>query len=306
MTVDNGKQRYRGRWDNALALVVGVLLATFLLVAADWEADRQEHVRMDFFRDRLTDLARIAEFDINNRINQFDDALLVLREAYVADPARFAENIRLVRSGPLADPELLVIVVDREGHLAFTDIPHIEPRLYLGDRKYFRFFAEGGKDCLYIDEPGFGRVTKRHTLPLARPIYDQQGNFSGVIALSVKQQSLVSVDPHIQLTGDTAISVVNRDGAIVSRSRNLAQMLGTQIPQELLNPLLERQEGTFFSKATQKQALSISLPTGISPIKKPRSLSLRRVRSKMCCATPWCNAGYSWEAQGSPRSSSSP
>ena len=252
MTVNDGKQRLRRRWDNAVGLMVGVLFTVFLLGVADWEADLQKQVRMDSFRDRISDLARIAELDINNRIKQFDDTLLVLREAYVADPTRMLENIRLVRSGPLADPELMVIIVDREGYLAFTDTPDVKPRLYLGDRSYFRFFADGGKDSLYIDEPSFGRVTQRHTLPMARPIYDRQGGFSGVIALSAKQQSLLNIDPGIQLTGDTTITLVNQSGAIVSRSRDLALVQGTKIAPQLLNPMLEGLKGVFSSTATHE------------------------------------------------------
>jgi hypothetical protein len=56
MTVLNGNQRLRERQLNAAWLLAGVLL-----FVANREADRRERVRMDSFRSRLTDLAKIAE-----------------------------------------------------------------------------------------------------------------------------------------------------------------------------------------------------------------------------------------------------
>jgi PAS domain S-box-containing protein len=227
----------------------GFLIAGLLLLAANWEADRQERVRMDSFRERITDLALVSETIISEELHEFDNSLLVLRQAYIADPERFPENIRLLRSGPLADSELLVVLVDRDGYLAYTDTPDVKPHLYLGDRKYFRFFADGGKDCLYIDEPTFGRVTKRYSLPLARPIFDKQGDFAGVVALSVKQESIASFEPRLQLSRDTAITVVNQGGAVVSRSRDLEKVQGTKLPADLLAPMLQGPVGIFLNRS---------------------------------------------------------
>ena len=251
MTTYNENQRLRERWRNALWLVTGLLIAGALLFAANWEADRRERVRMDFFRDRISDLARIAESLINRQLHEFDDSLLVLRDSYAADPERFAENIHLLRSGPLSDREVLVVLVDRDGYLAYTDTTDatdVKSHLYLGDRKYFRFFADGGKDLLYIDEPTFGRVTSRYSLPLARPIYDRQGHFLGVIGISVKQQSLVNFSPHLQLSENTTITIVNHGGAVVSRSRDLAKVQGTNLPPELIVTMLKGQEGVFLRR----------------------------------------------------------
>jgi PAS domain S-box-containing protein len=229
---------------------MGLLLAGALLFAADWEADRQKQAGMDSFRDRLADLALISETIISEQVHEFDNSLLVLRDAYVADPKRFAENIRLMRSGPLADLDILVVLVDRDGYLAYTDTPNVKPHIYLGDRKYFRFFADGGKDSLYIGEPTFGRVTNRYILPLARPMYDGQGRFLGVVALSVKQDSIASFGPRLQLSRDTTVTVVNHGGAVVSRSRDFLKVLGTKIPSDLLTALLDGPEGIFLSRPT--------------------------------------------------------
>ena len=156
--------------------------------------------------------------------------------------------IQLMRSGPIADRDLLVVLVDREGYLIYTDAPNVEPHLYLGERKNFRFFADGGKDSLYIDEPVFGRVTKRYSLTLARPIYDKQGGFLGVIAFSFKQESLADFGSNMQLLGDTTITVVNPGGAVISRSKDFAKIQGTKLLPELLAPMLKGVKGAFWNR----------------------------------------------------------
>jgi hypothetical protein len=150
-----------GRRGNAVWLTAGLLLSVALLFVANWEANRQEHVRMDSFRSRVADLAKISQGIIIEQLRQFDDVLLVLRRVYAADPKRFIKSIGLLRNGPLKDREILVVLVDRDGYLAYTDATTAKPGLSLGYRAYFRYFADGGKDRFYVDEPIFGRTTQR-------------------------------------------------------------------------------------------------------------------------------------------------
>jgi PAS domain S-box-containing protein len=242
-----GNQRTGEYWRNTLWLVIGILFSGLLLLAADWEADRREQVQMTEFRDDVADLAMISESIIAGKFREYDHTLLVLRGAYVDNPEGFSQTVALLRRGPLKDPSILVVVVDRDGYLAYTDTPNVKPHLYLGDRANFRSFAGGGKDQLYVDEPIFGRVTQRFILPLARPIYDRQGHFSGLVALSVTQESLAQLGPRQQLSGDTTITVVKYGGAVVSRSRDFAAVQGSNIAPELLALLRKDEDGVFIS-----------------------------------------------------------
>jgi hypothetical protein len=224
-------------------LILGSLLTLALLLAATFEADRQRQERITAFRNDILDITRIYEAVVGGKIKEYDDALLVLRDAYAADAKRFPEHVRLLRSGPLADREILVVQAGSDGNLEYTDAPDVKPRLYLGDRQWFRYFADGGKDRLYIDEPTFGRVTKRYTLPLSRPIYDSNGKFLGVVAASIKQQSLVDFGGRLNLSGENIVTIVNERGVLVSRSRDLEKFHGTMIPAEMLARMLSVMEG---------------------------------------------------------------
>src|SRR5674476_125743 len=163
----------RHPWFFTLVLVVvGALFG-----AATWEATLQEREHMKDFRGDVDDKAELAATNIKSRLSAYDATLLALREIYVTDPAQFEKHIQWLRQGPLADHDLQVVVVDRDGVLVYTDSPGATPRLDLRDTAFFRFFADDTRDRFYADGPFFGRVTRRHTMPLARPIYDKNGAF---------------------------------------------------------------------------------------------------------------------------------
>ena len=236
----------RHPWFFTLVLVVvGALFG-----AATWEATLQEREHMKDFRGDVDDKAELAATIIKSRLSAYDATLLALREIYVTDPAQFEKHIQWLRQGPLADHDLQVVVVDRDGVLVYTDAPGATPRLDLRDTAFFRFFADDTRDRFYADGPVFGRVTRRHTLPLARPIYDKKGAFDGVVALSVLQRSLADFGPKLQLSGDTTVSVVTERGAVVTRSSDLAKVQGTTIPAQRLAKLLQGSTGIFSDRST--------------------------------------------------------
>ena len=242
--------RLRERWQHALLIGIGLLVAAVLPFAALWEADRQEQAQIESFKRDTADLALLSESIIAGRLRQVDEVLLVLREALLVNPAGFEQTIKLLRKGPLADETLFVVQANRDGYLSFTDTPNVKPGLYLGDRSYFRYFAEGGKDRLYAAEPSFGRVTRRYTLPLVRPVYDRQGAFAGIVAISINLSSLGNFGARLKLSADTTVSVVNDSGAVVTRSRDLDKVLGQKLPPERMAQLLAADEGVFSGTST--------------------------------------------------------
>jgi signal transduction histidine kinase/CheY-like chemotaxis protein len=206
--------------------------------------------QIESFKRDTADLALLSESIIAGRLRQVDEVLLVLREALLVNPAGFEQTIKLLRKGPLADETLFVVQANRDGYLSFTDTPNVKPGLYLGDRSYFRYFAEGGKDRLYAAEPSFGRVTRRYTLPLVRPVYDRQGAFAGIVAISINLSSLGNFGARLKLSADTTVSVVNDSGAVVTRSRDLDKVLGQKLPPERMAQLLAADEGVFSGIST--------------------------------------------------------
>lgn len=230
-------------WRRSFLLLVWLVCSSALFALAHWEGARQEQRRLETFGADLEGLAQVSATILSNRLQQLDDVLLTLRAGYLAAPGDFPATVRLLRNGPLADSSLQVVRVDRDGLLAFTDAPNASAGLYLGDREYFKLFSEGAADRFHIDQPVFGRVTKRLSVPLVRPVLEPGGAFSGVVALSVTQASLTEFGARLHFSGDTVVTLVNLEGALVSRSHGLETMQGQRLSPEMLAPLLVSPSG---------------------------------------------------------------
>jgi len=270
MSLLNRNRGLGERWRNSLWLLLGLLLSGALLFAANWEADRRGQLQMNIFRGEVTTLVRITETAIDEKFHDFDNILLSLRSAYVTHPKFFPEYLRLLRKGPLSDPSILVVLVDSDGYLALTDATDKKSHTYLGDRKYFRYFADGGKDDFYIDEPIQSRITKRHTLPVVRPIYDKQGSFLGVVALSVPQESLAKLWPKQHLSDNMTINIINHGGALLSRSQDFTEARGTKIQPDLLTPMHKGVEGVFTHRTRSDEGERViafqQIRLGVTPL----------------------------------------
>ncbi len=230
-------------WRPRALWLAWVLVTVGLVAVAQWEGRRQQHSRLEAFGGDLQSLAQVSATILTQRLQQLDDVLLVLRAAYQVDPNSLEATIDLLRQGPLADRDLQVVRVDRAGLLAYADTPGAKPGMYLGDRSYFKFFADGAADQFLVDEPVLGRVTQRLSLPLVRPVYRPDGSFDGVLALSVTQASLTEFGARLQFSPDTVVGLFNLDGALVSRSRDLPALKGSRLAPMQMAPFLSEPYG---------------------------------------------------------------
>ena len=230
-------------WRPRALWLAWALVTVGLVAVAQWEGRRQQHSRLEAFGGDLQNVAQVSATILTQRLQQLDDVLLVLRAAYKVDPDSLGATIDLLRHGPLADRDLQVVRVDRAGLLAYADTPGAKPGMYLGDRSYFKFFADGAADQFLVDEPVLGRVTQRLSLPLVRPVYRPDGSFDGVLALSVTQASLTEFGARLQFSPDTVVGLFNLDGALVSRSRDLPALKGSRLAPMQMAPFLSEPYG---------------------------------------------------------------
>lgn len=202
-------------------LGLGVLLLALIWIAAWWEAQRIREDRLTAFRLNLQHVARVLDETVGRQLESIDNALLILRAKYVDHRSDMRRTIDLLKQGPLRGVEVHVTVIGRDGYSEFTDVPGNQSRVYLGDRAHFRTFADGGADQLFISEPVLGRITKRWGLQLARPIWGRDDRFEGVVVVFLPPEQLTHFIQPLDIGADTIMTLVNRDGAMISRSRDL-------------------------------------------------------------------------------------
>lgn len=213
-------------------VMLGALLLALIWIGVIWEADRLKRGRLADFRQNLMHLTEVLDETLVRQLHQIDDALLILRNAYIDDKPDLMRTIRLLRYGPLKGLDVQVTVIGRDGHTEMTDAPGNPASVYLGDRPYFRFFSEGGADQLHISDPVLGRFTQRWGMPLTRPILSREGKFLGIVAIFLPPEELTRFMQPLAIGADTLMSVLSTTGTLLSRSKDLPQFLGTRLTPE--------------------------------------------------------------------------
>lgn len=233
----------RRLWPWAVALFCTLSLT--LVWIAQWQEGQRlaaEQSRQDESERRvILDLATQA---LLHQLQRLDDALLVLRGDTRAGKEHLAEEIGLLRRGPWRELSASISVVGKDGQLLVSDPPRQEPA-YQGTEEHFLHFASGAGDALFVDGPvqqalGDG---KAKGVRLSRPILDSQGHFAGVVALTLEARQLTAFARHVDLGKEGVLTLVSPTGRILSRSRELEQHLGKQVPDHDLQHFRQNQHG---------------------------------------------------------------
>lgn len=113
-------------------------------------------------------------------------------------------------------PMLLQIsVADQHGQVVASSLP-LNPGVSIADRPHFLEFKKDTRDRLHVSQPVVGRVSKKMSLQLVRPILGAAGEFQGIIVASIDpiklQQYFDSVDA---FADDGTVVIVGRDDGVV-------------------------------------------------------------------------------------------
>lgn len=103
-------------------------------------------------------------------------------------------------------------------------------RIDVSDRDYFRFFAQGGADELFISTPMLSRIDGDWTIFLARRRIDGAGRFAGVVVAGLPVSYFRELLASLVLPADTAFTLLRRDGLILTHQPDPAPTAGTRMP----------------------------------------------------------------------------
>ena len=186
-----------------LAILIVVVSSVFVLreLALQAEARARENLRAVSFA-----LAQHVE----STLERADEIGRAVRDEFLAgrDYAAFARNT--YRS---LDPELFIQIalIDARGINIFSTVPDFRP-VDLADRRHFRVHADGdGRDFLFISTPVLGRISKKLTLQLSRPIRAADSRFLGVTVISINPEKFAAVYREL-IWDDGVISLTGFDG----------------------------------------------------------------------------------------------
>ncbi|MDD3938118.1 ATP-binding protein [Rhodoferax sp.] len=135
-----------------------------------------------------------------------DRELINLREKHLSGlklPAQSAFNLDLKALKGLV---LQVAVADADGLVVDSSLGQPKTTVSITDRPHFLAVKNNPLDQLFISQPVLGRVSKKPSLQLVRPIFSLDGRFNGAI--------VASIDPELLKTYFTDMKVLENQGAL--------------------------------------------------------------------------------------------
>ena len=130
-------------------------------------------------------------------------------------------------------------VIDADGNVICTAVP-ITDQVYLGDRVYFRSALET-RDFA-IGEYQVGRITRKATVNFGYPVLDDAGHVRAVVFAALDLAWLNELASQAGLPPGTMLTVIDRNGTILSRYPDEGKWVGKLMPEPLvLNAILTQQ-----------------------------------------------------------------
>jgi signal transduction histidine kinase len=129
-------------------------------------------------------------------------------------------------------------VIDADGNIFCSGIPG---QVYLGDRAYFRRAFET-RDFA-IGEYQVGRLTRKATVNFGHPVLDDTGRVHGVVYAALDLAWLNQLAKQAGLPPGTMLTVIDRNGTILSRYPDDGEWIGQNMPEPLVLKAILTQQG---------------------------------------------------------------
>ncbi len=228
-------------WAVALAML-GVYWYQLLGLHAETRAQAQQEIRS-----HTLETAHTLSLEVDRLARQMD--FLTQRLAFdwsTQAPAAFLENVALAQEAlaSASGTTFEVHIADAQGQVLFSSVltePFSPPdALNVADREYFWRQSEQSTGELWIGAPFTGQVTQEQSIPASRAIYNENGEFAGVVMISLPSRELSAALDQIFPDARDGAAIVLDNGALLARTQGDAQRTDDELLSTLARLLLER------------------------------------------------------------------
>ena len=130
-------------------------------------------------------------------------------------------------------------VIGLDGNIFCSGLP-MTSQVYVGDRAYFRRARETREFA--IGDYQVGRITGKATLNFGHPVLDR-GHVQAVLFAALDLAWLNELAPRVGLPTGSMLTVIDRNGTILSRFPDQAKWIGKSMPESLVLNAIAGQQG---------------------------------------------------------------
>jgi signal transduction histidine kinase len=151
--------------------------------------------------------------------------------AEMADATAHEFLLSRLRNLPQADA---IALVAANGKLLDWTRDEVVPSTNFSDRDYFRYFSTNNDTSTFISEPAHGRFTDKWLMFVARRVNGPDGVFLGVITGLIDTRYLEDFYQTISMVPGELVTVLRRDGVVITGSPDIANRRGKHMPARSL------------------------------------------------------------------------
>lgn len=155
--------------------------------------------------------------EVSSSINSIDYLLIDFRDEWDGDTDSFEDLVQ--RRRPYVDPEMgySVSIIDQQGHLVFTTVSGATLPINLGDRESYQHHLHDPTDAPYVGPPEKLRLKSLWSIPFTRPLFSKDGEFNGLIVITVLPSYFSRFHQRVDLGKDSSIFLGRANGQALAR-----------------------------------------------------------------------------------------
>jgi signal transduction histidine kinase len=143
-------------------------------------------------------------------------------------------------------------VIGVDGNVLCSGLP-MTGQVYLGDRAYFRRARET-RDFA-IGDYQIGRITGKATVNFGHPVLDNRGHVRVVLFAALDLAWLNELAGRVGLPAGSTLTVIDRNGTILSRYPDEGKWVGQLMPESLVLKAIAAQQGNGTTEARSEDGI---------------------------------------------------
>jgi diguanylate cyclase (GGDEF)-like protein len=210
------------------ATLLGLIMIAACWVAVAFVMSVEHGKTLEASIQQSESLVRLFEKDVAQTLSGIDRTLLLLRNAYEADPTHFDLRRWTELTADAGDLTIQSSIFGPDGFMRATTTDYNGPPLNVGDREHFLAHVHSGTDRLFISKPVVGRASGKLSIQLSRPIRGPNGQFGGIIIASLDPDFIGKFYETVELGSHGSVILRALDGVILAERGVPDFMIGRQ------------------------------------------------------------------------------